>query len=480
MHCSCCRQLQLQPAQQEVSASQPDLSSALQLDLTQQPDSSQPVSEPTAALQEWFAKGTQFFGTPTLHEADHSITEPKPASVALFPGQSALTDTQPNGRDLTPRHSQSLPSSTYKEQPQHSKGSHSTGSYIHPHQMQHRGLSGFLTPLGKLAGMFGWTPGKPNEPLDRSQALPATAMLDHEHHGRKELVDLARPANLSSVSQELPARLLRVRPEQLTLQQLQNLQKAAELLSPRHASPIRSSAHSLSAAIISLGCQAKAPVSSADQSLLQQPTCPGMSTMQGNLDSSSPAHASGCDLGSSSGTVDPAVKAACDVDVVTQDDDDIVAALASKLAMMAPHVSSLYADMLRDTNATYSGENEGGDDANQGHQSNLKRKRREEPQNHQEGLGRADHAQHTETMAASVSSLAVFQQVSQDACNQLPRMGNGSGARHLARSLGQDTQNVLQQRSLQLPIYARKRFRKTTGLEVLHRCMPSLWQQTGQ
>ena len=95
-------QLQLQPAQQEVSASQPDSSSALQLDLTQQPDSSQPVSEPTAELQGWCANVSQLFGTPTLQEACYSTTEPKPASVALLPGQSDLTDTQPNGRDLTP------------------------------------------------------------------------------------------------------------------------------------------------------------------------------------------------------------------------------------------------------------------------------------------------------------------------------------------------------------------------------------------
>lgn len=488
MRCSCCRQLQLQPAQQGTGVSQPHSPSALQLDLTQL-DSSQPVPEPTTELQGWFVNEKQI-EAPTLQEACHSITEPKPGVFTLLPDQSALAKTHPNDRNLTPKHSQPSPSSTYVEQPQHRKGSLSTGSYVHPHQMQHRGLSGFLTPLGKLAGMFGWTPGKPNEPLDRSQASQATSILSHVHPGRKELADLARPANLAIVSQELPASFLQVRPEQLTLQQLQDLQKAAELLSPRHASPIRSMAHSPSAAIISLGCQAKAQVSGADQSSLQQPTGPGMTDIKSTLDSqlrsppanSPPAYSCGLGHDSSSGMA-YAVQAAWDIDVLTQDDDDIVAALASKLALMAPHVSSLYTDMPHDASSLHNGDKEAGDVANQGQQGRQKRKYPEEAQQHQEGLGQEahlDHAQLAETVAAPALSQAVPQQASDDACNKLSCVESMSDATRLVCSLGQNVQqDVLQQSSSKPPVHTRKRFRKTTGLEVLHRCMPSLWQQTG-
>ena len=74
-----------------------------------------------------------------------------------------------------------------------------------PGGAQASGLKGFLTPLGRLAGMFGWTPGTS---VEHMSALPlpggvTTAGADVDRHflsrpiARQQLAHLARPANTS-------------------------------------------------------------------------------------------------------------------------------------------------------------------------------------------------------------------------------------------------------------------------------------------
>ena len=319
--------------------------------------------------------------------------------------------------------------------------------------MQHRALSGFLTPLGKLAGMFGWTPGKPNRPLDRVQMSQAAA-LDHVHPGRKQLSELhllAEPAN--TVSQEVSASMLQANPHQFTLQQLQDLQKAADLLTPRSISGMHGKDHSPAHAVVSSSmCQFDASVA-ADRSLFQQPRGQIGSHVSATSDRQLPSPPAArpdgspdARLDSSSDTAKVAAMHGWEGDGAssTQDDEDMLAAaLASRLARMAPHISSLHGrsntlSCIDGTSSEY--------------HCTLKRQRSGEAPKQQQG-----QMQVTDLDLAEQAKMAAL------ACRD-----------------NHDVQHVLQHCPHNQSAYARKRFHRTTGLEVLQRCMPSLWQNNNQ
>ena len=323
--------------------------------------------------------------------------------------------------------------------------------------MQHRPLSGFLTPLGKLAGMFGWTPGKPNanhRSLDRVQMSQAAVALDHVHLGQKQLTELARPANSAAVSQKVSAGMLQVKPHHLTLQQLQDLRKAAELLSPRSMPGVHGMQHSPSHAMVSssLGQPVAQGSSPAEQKFPQQPGGQIVATAEGQLPATVDANSDGSpdsellDVSSNTGRDAVMVALHGNTTSLTQDDNDLLAAaLASRLAVMAPHLSSLHSKRGA-SNAI---------DANkaeyQGKPGSPKRKRSEEEPMQQQG-----------EMQVTGFDLAEQHKI-------------GKAQRH-----NQPVQHVSQQCPSDLGTNARKRFRRTTGLEVLQRCMPSLWHNPNQ
>ncbi|DBB06661.1 TPA: hypothetical protein ACH3X1_012173 [Trebouxia sp. C0004] len=70
------------------------------------------------------------------------------------------------------------------------------------HHMQNRSLGGFLSPLGKLAGMFGWAPGKSAEHFNAMpvSGVPPVANSNRDRDGHSQS-DEARSANSSSAAE---------------------------------------------------------------------------------------------------------------------------------------------------------------------------------------------------------------------------------------------------------------------------------------
>ncbi len=342
------------------------------------------------------------------------------------------------------------------------------------HHMQNRALGSFLTPLGKLAGMFGWAPGKSAEhftAMPMSQGPPmANTNKDRDGHRQsgvgQQLAQLTRPANASirETQASLPVNLLQIRPDQLTAHQLQNLQKAADLLSPRS-----SAAWQLQMPFVSINSMAsdkpaamtRPALMPANDSLQQQATT-SSSQYAGSLQRNCQG-ASTAGMNPASRAVDAAVQpdATPHTESASQEEDDaLAAALSSRLASMAPHPSSLSTDTL-------------GVGSQRLHCSPLtrrgalhadvcKRKREEGPESAVQSIEK----QSTRTpsvLSAEPNSSIVH-----------------GGVMSIVPGSVQGMHDSLQLYQQGLPSQPRKKFRKTTGLEVLYRCMPLLLQNTSQ
>ena len=449
--CSCYRQQLPQSAQLESGSIQPTSSPTLQLDLTQQLDTGQLA--PERAVEDHHCLSSRDEGARLPAEGTrHSAAEPSPELPTSSSGQHASTASPPVCRDDPANSSQCLPRrSTHQQQ----SSSHEASS-LGGDQLQPRALSGFLTPLGKLAGMFGWTPGKPNtpnRPLHRLQGPQAAAAADHMHTGRKQLAELARPANSAAAPQELSASMLQVDGHHLTLQQLQNLQKAAELLLPRSMAGVHGMQHSPSHATVSssmhqLDAQGAQP---ADHNLYQQADSEMRSRMTTTSERQLPrppiAKPDGgpdCGLESSSNTAKDATMVCWNGNAASlpqADDDMLAAALASRLAMMAPCLSSLHSKR-----STFSGFDANNPSDCKGNARTPKRKHSEQASMQQQG-------------ELQVSGFDPADEVRIAA----PAHGRNLSVQHVS------------QHCLDHALNAHKRFRKTTGLEVLRRSMPSLW-----
>ena len=468
--CVRCRQHEVQPEQQEndVSLVPPSL---LQLDLAQQLEISQPVTgSPRETRHNVCANSSP--------HADLSSSAYVLAAQAGQPAGTACCSDEAASRSHCSK-------ATAHDQQR------SLCNDTHANSMPQRGLSGILTPLGKLAGMFGWTPDKPNEPLNQAQAFPAAARIDHMRPGRKKLAELTRPANSPAVSAQLPASLLQLRPEQLTLQQLQNLQKAAELLSPTRAMPLQSMPHSPSAAVISLGRHPEADTSDTDQTSMRRCAGPQQDSVNNELHShmavTYPGPTHPCQDRSPNLAVlaEQATQIAKD-EVMSEDDGDdgvdmLAAALVSKLGMMAPHLSCLYRGEPSSTCGTPDrGVRHGGDLLTYpGRQAALKRKHAEEPQEQEHAAGHetgSSHAKQAQTPAALMLTVPIPQQVADAG----PPSSDDQAVDNAVHAPIEALQCVLQHCPAQPSVHSRKRFRKTTGMEVLHRCMPSLWHHQPQ
>ena len=433
------RQQQPQSAQLGSGSVQPISSPTLQLDLL---DTRQLALGCVAENHHDYSSRIQGATSLPTEGTCHSAADSGPGVPTSSSGQHDYTSSQPICRDHRANSSQSLlpGSNTYQQQP----SNHETSS-LGADQMLHRPLSGFLTPLGKLAGMFGWTPGKPyanHRPLDSTQVSQAAAAPDDVHHGRKQLTELARPANAAAVPQEVSASMLQVKPLHLTLQQLQDLQKAAALLSPRSMSGVHAMQHSPSHAIVStsLGHPDAQGSLATQQVFPQQPGGQITATAERQLPSAPDVESDGSPDSSSNANRDAVmVSVHGNAAGSTQDDNDMLAAaLASRLAMMAPHLSFLHSQR-----GTCSGI-DANNSENQGKACSPKRKRSAEEPMHQQ-------------CEMQVTGFAGWQKI-------------GKAQRH-----EQDFQHVLQQCPSDHTTNVRKRFRKTTGLEVLQRCMLSSW-----
>lgn len=347
--------------------------------------------------------------------------------------------------------------------------------------MQNRGLSGFLTPLGKLAGMFGWTPGKSAEHLNavpaRSQV--ASAIVNGGGHrlldARQQLAQLARPANASAGDVlSLPANLRQIRPHQLTQNQLQNLQKAAELLSSRSTAPWQAQTHALPSMAQTGTPKPERSVATVPvQASFQQPGFRPTTSHRGDhqqergLQACSPA----C-IVSSPETAD--VECSIDVDTqlqtvpTMQDDDILAAALASNLASMAPQITSLYSDTLSELPVTST--NYMSAIRQQAPADCYKRKRDEAADQHSSHLSYAVPASmpNVERLISGTLELHSTGSIVNIGASTCPALSDD----------GQNMHNSSQLCHEKLSTQPRKKFKKTTGLEVLYRCMPPLWQST--
>ena len=356
------------------------------------------------------------------------------------------------------------------------------------HHMQNRALGGFLTPLGKLAGMFGWAPGKSAEHFNAMPMSGGPPMANtnkgrdgHRQSGvGQQLAQLMRHANASvgETQTSLPVNLLQIRPDQLTVHQLQNLQKAAYLLSPRSSAawqlqtpsaPINSIASDKPAAMTR-----PAPMPANDS--LQQQATTSSNEHEGSLQRSCQG-ASTAGMDQASRAVDAAVEpdAMPHTESASQEEDDaLAAALSSRLASMAPHPSSLCTDTLavgsRRQHCFHSTRRHALDD------DVCKRKREEGP----------DMSQHIQEMPNRRPESA-FQLIEKQSTRTSPihSAEPNSSSMHgdvISTVPGsvQSMHNSLQLCQQGLAPQPRKKFRKTTGLEVLYRCMPSLWQNTSQ
>jgi len=340
--------------------------------------------------------------------------------------------------------------------------------------MQNRALGGFLTPLGKLAGMFGWAPGKSAEHFN-AMPMPggppmANTNKDRDGHRQsrvgEQLAQLTRPANASirETKTSLPVNLLQIRPDQLTVHQLQNLQKAADLLSPRSSAAWQ--LQTPSALINSMASDRPAatarPVPMPANDSLQQQATTSSNEHQGSLQRNCQG-ASTAGMDQASMAVDAAVEpdAMPHAESASQEEDDaLAAALSSRLASMAPHPSSLCTDTL-------------GVGPKRQHCSHLtkrsalhddvcKRKREEGPESAVQLIEKQSTRTSPVHSAEPISSIM-----------------HGGMISTVPRSV-QSVHNSLQLCQQGSPSQPRKKFRKPTGLEVLYRCMPSLLQSTSQ
>lgn len=365
----------------------------------------------------------------------------------------------------------------------------------HAHHMQNRGLSGFLTPLGRLAGMFGWTPSKCTE---RLSSMPGNILLadasvesGRRPDARQQLAQLIKPANaLIADAQSLPANLLSIRPEQLTLDQLHNLQRAAELLSPRRTSPWQAQMQSVPTNTPLPVLPVAAAAKLADAVSLQHPAQPGQCGQprnpdhgQGSLHSSlhgtSP---SGLKLDSNQMMTKPATEhdAEMHADSSSQVDDMLAAQLASRLSSMAPQLSSLYTDSCLEQSVVRPS------CCVKGKQMSAESYKRK----HIEGSDWSHDGRNLQSSAEECTVSLSTAHVKKHRCNASvstdarPVVVNSSIAedKYLAPSAKEvhQMQHSLQHYSEDLQVQPRKKFKKTTGLEVLYRCMPSLWQTPSQ
>jgi len=356
------------------------------------------------------------------------------------------------------------------------------------HHMQNRALGGFLTPLGKLAGMFGWAPGKSAEHFN---AMPMsggrpTANTNKDRDGHRQsgvgqqLAQLTSHANTSirETQTSLPVNLLQIRPDQLTVHQLQNLQKAADLLSPRSSAAwqlqTRSASNNSIASDKPAATTRPAPLPANDS--LQQQATTSSNEHEGSLQRNCQG-ASTAGMDQASRAVDAAVEpdAMPHAESASQEEDDaLAAALSSRLASMAPDPSSLCTDTLavgsRRQHCFHSTRRHALDD------DVCKRKREEGP----------DMSQHIQEMPNRRPESA-FQLIEKQSTRTSPihSAEPNSSSMHgdvISTVPGsvQSMHNSLQLCQQGLAPQPRKKFRKTTGLEVLYRCMPSLWQNTSQ
>ncbi len=339
------------------------------------------------------------------------------------------------------------------------------------HHMQDRALGGFLTPLGKLAGMFGWAPGKSAEHFN-AMPMPggppmANTNKDRDGHRQsrvgEQLAQLTRPANASirETKTSLPVNLLQIRPDQLTVHQLQNLQKAADLLSPRSSAawqlqtPINSIASDKPAAMTR-----PAPMPATDS--LQQQATTSSNEHEGSLQRNCQG-ASTAGMDQASRAVDAAVEpdAMPHPESASQEEDDaLAAALSSRLASMAPHPSSLCTDTLDVGSKTQHCSHLTRRGAL--HDDVCKRKREEGPESAVQLIEKQSTRTSPVHSAEPISSIM-----------------HGGMISTVPRSV-QSVHNSLQLCQQGSPSQPRKKFRKPTGLEVLYRCMPSLLQSTSQ
>ena len=341
------------------------------------------------------------------------------------------------------------------------------------HHMQYRALGGFLTPLGKLAGMFGWAPGKSAEHFSAMPMSGGPPMANtnedrdgHRQSGVGQLARLTRHASASAgeTQTSLPVNLLQIRPDQLTIHQLQNLQKAADLLSPRSSAAwhLQTPSASINSMASDKPAATKRPAPMPANDSLQQQATTSSNEHEGSLQRNCQG-ASTAGMGQASRAVDVAVEpdAVAYAESASQEEDDaLAAALSSRLASMAPHPSSLCTDTLgvgSSRQHCFHSTRRGALDDDV-----CKRKREQVPES---------AVQLIEKHSTRTSSVHSAEPISSTI---------DGGAISIVPASVQSMHNSLQLCQQGLPPQPRKKFRKTTGLEVLYRCMPSLLQNTSQ
>ena len=328
---------------------------------------------------------------------------------------------------------------------------HSQAAPAHGLDSEHLQPSVFPTAISKLANLLQHNHGKHvQRPLtDASIARKPSELAPH--------------AQSSLVQPSLHASLLHVQPQHLNRLQLQNLQKAADLLS---------SARYISAPSVQAGqIASQSDRSETAPRLMQNST---MAPLQGH---NNPAAALSEKCAEDGCRVLPTEAAEagrdrCEVmcssdslhgsDLLLHEDhmaDKFAAMLDSKLERMAHAVSSMYVDTVAHRNNTYLVESSLANCAVPSLHLDYKQTLSAKSADVSAGEPILVHASSMRSHKADNRTAAFVQQ--ENAC--LPENNANAGQELGPVRTGHEVQ--------------RKRFRKTTGLEVLYRTMPSLREQ---
>lgn len=316
---------------------------------------------------------------------------------------------------------------------------------------QHLQPSVFPTSISKLANLLQHNHGK------HVQRPLTDASIAHKP------VQLAPHAQSSSVQPSLPASLLHVRPQHLNRLQLQNLQKAADLLS---------SARPISAPSVQAGQIASQPTRSEIAPRLMQNNT--VAPVRGHKPAAAALSGESAEHGCRALPTKAAEagrdrrEATCSSaslhgsDLLLHEDymaDKFAAMLDSKLERMAHAVSSMYVDTVARKNNTYLVESSLANSAVP-----------------------SSHLDHKQTLSAKSAEVSAGEPISVHVSSMRIHKADNRTAAFVQQenvclpennaNAGQELDPVRTGREVQ-----RKRFRKTTGLEVLYRTMPSLREQ---
>lgn len=412
------------------------------LQLDRVPDATQPQTEPVTGI---------------------APVEEQPLLPALTP----IVDRQPSAaeppdslhghcKSRSPKHGHAAPGHTHDAMGFDAR----VPATLHGQGVKQLQLSTLPTPISKLASLL-------QQRHNKHAQLPMTSSSSacHPLH--------PGPTNQSPLPEQiLPASLMHIQPQHLSKLQLQNLRKAAELLLPSSSTTIATdkimSPHPNNP-LASVATKVQLPLqqnaayqmqSMQDRAAAPPEALDAMDCCTTQLSTAARAEALHDDMPCSSGSYESVQNHASEMLFGEHDDsgDTVAARLDRKLASMAPAVSTLHVDTL----------------CTGGHQSHVAPLASIVPSGVQVRRKRSMSSMHLEVAVhlPVPGALSSCRPVQTDhaipACMQQSTTACNDGTAGLVQEW-----HLIQGE----PDVQRKRFRKTTGIEVLYRTMPLICEQ---